>query len=329
MRRIKITPKLLKKAENFNDDIFDQRGNGFEKPLVRLKKLKSSISSSKHKKYVQHIIDRYSYILNATPTEMEVLINEFNTIIPTYAVKESIKKGEIEFYKQIVIALRYEALRDKEFPKFLLSSDIKSCVYCNAQPTLTIELIHYDKKKKKIKEAKSKLQLDHFYPKSKYPFLATSFFNLYPTCANCNLAKGVKEAKFKLYTSTDDLEEFLFKIDDKSIIEYWTKMELSKIKIEFQSKNRDDNLLKNHQELFKIQEIYESNKDIAEELIIKAKANPDSYRKMLSKSFTRIFPDESFVDRILIGNYSKPEETFKRPYAKYSQDIARQLRLIK
>ncbi len=71
------------------------------------------------------------------------------------------------------------------------------------------------------------------------------------------------------------------------------------------------------------------NKDIVKGLILKAKANPDSYRKMLRKSFTRIFPDESFVDRMLIGNYSKPEETFKRPYAKYSQDIARQLKLIK
>lgn len=329
MRRIKITAELLKKVKAFNDDIFDQREDSFEKPLVRLSKLKSSISSRKHKKYVQHIIDNYSEILNATPTKMESLIGEFNKIIPFYEVQSPIKKNKIEFYKQIVIALRYEALRKKEFPKFLLSSDIKSCVYCNAQSTLTIEPIFYGKKKKKRKGAQSKLQLDHFYPKSKYPFLATSFFNLYPTCANCNLAKGTKDVKFELYTTDDDLDEFIFKIDDKSITEYWVHMDLNKVKIELKSLTGDDDLCNNHKKIFKISEIYEANKDIAEELIVKAKANPDSYRKMLSKSFTKIFPDESFIDRILIGNYSKPEETLKRPYAKYSQDIARQLKLIK
>ena len=329
MRRIKITPEFLKKVRGFNDDIFSERPSNFIKPLARLKKLQSSISSNKHKYYIQHIIDNYSDILNATPTKMESLITEFNKIIPAYEVQNPIKKNKIEFYKQIVIALRYEALRDKEFPKFLLSSDIKSCVYCNAQPTLTIEPIYYGQKKKKVKEVQSKLQLDHYHPKSKYPFLATSFFNLYPTCANCNLAKGTKDVKFELYTTGDDLDEFIFKIDDQSIINYWVQMDLDKVKIELKSLTGNDALCNDHKQIFKISEIYESNKDIAEELIVKAKANPDSYRKMLSKSFTRIFPDESFIDRILIGNYSKPEETLKRPYAKYSQDIARQLRLIK
>lgn len=330
MRRIKITPALLQKVKDFNSDVFSERSVGFVKPIDKLKKLKQSIGSRKHKTYIQHIIDNYQSILNATPVEMQTYISEFIKIIPAHDVKEPYKKGGIEFYKLIVTAMRYEALRDIEFPKFLMSSDIKSCVYCNSQSTLTIALRYYSKKKKKVKKAQSKLQLDHFYPKSKYPFLSTSFFNLYTTCANCNLAKGTKDALFELYTEKADYgDEFYFKIDDKSIIEYWVDMDLQEVKIEFQSLTGDIKLLENHKDLFKIQEIYDSNKDIAEELIVKAKANPEAYRKMLSKSFTRIFPDESFVDRMLIGNYSKPEETLKRPMAKYTQDIARQLKLIK
>ncbi|MFC4691260.1 hypothetical protein ACFO5T_12545 [Dokdonia genika] len=132
-----------------------------------------------------------------------------------------------------------------------------------------------------------------------------------------------------MYTTDDNLDEFIFRIDDKTIAKYWVHMDLNKVKIDLKSLTGDDDLCNNHKKIFKISEIYEANKDIAEELIVKAKANPDSYRKMLSKSFTKIFPDESFIDRISIGNYSKPEETLKRPYAKYSQDIARQLKLIK
>ena len=47
------------------------------------------------------------------------------------------------------------------------------------------------------------------------------------------------------------------------------------------------------------------------------------------KTFHKIFPDPSTIDRMIIGNYSKPEETFKRPMSKYTQDIARQLKIIK
>lgn len=49
---------------------------------------------------------------------------------------------------------------------------------------------------------------------------------------------------------------------------------------------------------------------------------------MISDSSTQIFPDEAFVVKLLIGNYSKSVEILKRPYAKDTQDIARQLKLI-
>lgn len=319
----------MQKVKDFNKDLFSERKVNFEKPLDNLKKLKSTLSSKKQKAYVQYIIDNYQKILNATPSEMLVFNDSFNKIIPSHLLKEKNKKRGPEFYKLIVGAMRYEALRDKEFPRFLMTSNIKSCIYCNAQPTLTIELKYYSKKKKKVKEVQSKLQLDHFYPKSKYPFLSTSFFNLYPTCSNCNLAKGDKDALFELYTTTENKDEFHFKIDDKSVIEYWIHMDVNKVKVEFETLTGNKTLWENHKEIFKIQEIYDSNKDIAEELIVKAKSNPESYRKMLSDSFTQIFPDEAFVDRLLIGNYSKSEEILKRPYAKYTQDIARQVKLIK
>ena len=43
----------------------------------------------------------------------------------------------------------------------------------------------------------------------------------------------------------------------------------------------------------------------------------------------KLFPDEAFIDKLIIGNYTTPEECYKRPFSKFTQDIARELKLIK
>ncbi|WP_308992759.1 hypothetical protein QLS71_016150 [Mariniflexile litorale] len=333
MRKIEITDNLRREVKTFNGNLFvNTRSVNFQLPINRLNYLLKSINSRTHKQYklyVEKLIDEYDDILNADPLRMEDLILEFDTILHNSQLNSKITNSEFSFHEKVVHAMRYEDLRSKEFPDYLLNSNLKTCVYCNAQSTLVIEKKFYDKKKRKVKQVLAKLQLDHYYPKSKYPFLCTSFFNLYPTCANCNLAKGSKLALFELYTTTDDLDLFNFKIDDKSIINYYTKPDLKHIKIDLESTTGDIDLLKNHNELFQIEAIYESHKDIAEELMLKAKANPQTYRTMLEKSYSKLFPDPTIIDRLLVGNYTKPEELGKRPMSKYTQDIARQLKLIK
>ncbi|MFX8327742.1 hypothetical protein ABTL71_18955, partial [Acinetobacter baumannii] len=58
-----------------------------------------------------------------------------------------------------------------------------TCPYCNRS------YIYYISRRKEIKP-----QIDHFFPKSKYPFLAMSFYNLIPSCQTCN-GFGAKEEK--------------------------------------------------------------------------------------------------------------------------------------
>jgi len=334
MRKVKITKDLRDFVKTFNDDLFvNTRPKEFKKPKDKLNALLLKIKPRKHKEfrnYVEKIINEYESILNADPIKMKSLINEFDKIIDSSQLSRKITSNKFSFQEKVVEAMRYKDLREEEFPDYLLNSDLRTCVYCNAQSAITIEPIYYNKKKKKDrKKVLSKLQLDHFYPKSKYPFLCTSFFNLYPTCANCNLAKGKEDAKFELYTLNDDLDPFYFWIDDESILDYWISLDIKSLKIHLDTLNGDVVLLQNHNELFQIQKIYDAQKDIGEELVWKYKVNPSSYRRLLSKSFHKIFPDPTVIDRMIIGNYSKPEETFKRPMAKYTQDIARQLKLIK
>ncbi|MFC5194805.1 HNH endonuclease [Bizionia hallyeonensis] len=329
MRKVKITKDLKDNVVKFNKELFvETRSDSFELPINRLTKLKNN-SSFNYKKYVKKIIDNYQDILNADPIKMKGFIEEFNKILKPHELQDKRSVTAKSFHEKVVYAMRYEELRSEEFPKYLLNSDLRTCVYCNSQSTLVVEPVYYNKKKKKGKKKPiAKLQLDHYYPKSKYPFLSTTFFNLYPTCANCNLSKGKKEAKFQLYTLGDDLDVFRFWIDDQSILDYWLNLDLKSLKIYLETVDGDMDLIKNHNDLFNIQQIYDAQKDIGEELVWKHKAYPNIYRHLLNKSFNKIFPDQSVIDRMLIGNYSKPEETFKRPLAKYTQDIARQLKII-
>jgi len=50
--------------------------------------------------------------------------------------------------------------------------------------------------------------LDHFYPRSRYPFLGTSFYNLIPSCHQCNSSvKGAKNPLDENLTHPYDIDE--------------------------------------------------------------------------------------------------------------------------
>jgi hypothetical protein len=121
----------------------------------------------------------------------------------------------------------------------------------------------------------------------------------------------------------------MFSIDEDSLYLYEKSNMLSDLAIKFESTNGDEELLTNHQELFRISEIYDTQKDIAEELIHKSKAYTCAYKKSLVRGFKSIFPDIAIIDRLIVGNYTEPNDIHKRPLSKFTQDIARQLKLIK
>ena len=133
---------------------------------------------------------------------------------------------------------------------------------------------------------------------------------------------------FELYTLNDNLDVFRFGIGNKSILEYWIDLKSDGLELIFEALPKEKKLLENHDTLFLIRPLYNTQKDVAEELVIKAKAYPEEYKKILNKQFHVLFKDPSIIDRLLIGNYSKPSDINKRSMAKFTQDIARQLKLI-
>ncbi len=333
MRKILIDNSLKLEVDKFCSNLFKNKRVDFITPQIGLQKLHDDLRPQKHithRTYVKKIIDEYDDIIKATPSKIKKIIKEFAKIDNGRILNECVPYKKIKFHDAIVNAMRYDALRDKEFNSYLKASGIKACIYCNSQSTIVIDYKYFNNKtKKKIRVKKAKLELDHYYAKSKFPFLSTSFYNLYPVCGNCNRSKSNNYINFELYTTKQTEQDiFHFKIDDNSILNYWLSLNKEDLKVEFQSINGDLNYLEKYNKMFDIQGIYDTQKDIAEELVHKAKVYSPAYRNDLVDNFTELFPDKAILNRLIIGNYDKADELHKRPMAKFMQDIAKDLKII-
>lgn len=199
--------------------------------------------------------------------------------------------------------------------EFIKSINIDTCPYCNRN------YIYFLSKDKKIKP-----QIDHFYPKSKYPFFAVSFYNLIPSCQTCN-GFGAKEEKDPIeedLVNPYDLKSTDFKLSYtiNSINALNPLLNKNSVTIKFIKK------LKGHIDVFKLEEFYQQHSDHALELIIKSRLKYSSQYRDYLKTYSGFkFSDEE-IDRLILGNYSTIEEMHKRPLAKLYQDLGRELGLI-
>lgn len=276
--------------------------------------------------YIKCILSNLDSIITGKPDDIKKLKKDFDDITKS-AKKKS--KSYKNFIKKIITALEYEKRRSDFYPRYFHQIGIKSCVYCNAHLTVAIE-----EKVKLIRKTRidytAKFQVDHFLPKADYPCFSVSLYNLYPVCANCNIAKSKSAVNFNLYLDENSITSspFEFTLAKGSVANYLTTRNIEDIQYKF-SEPSVVPPIKTFQEVFKIQEIYDTQKDIAEELILKAEIYTQKYKDSLKKQFPELFINEGIFNRLLLGNYSSEEQLHNRPMAKFTMDIAKQVGLIK
>ena len=266
-------------------------------------------------------IDLNAFLVDPT-TNLKPLItqnadNLIDTIINQYLNKPLYIDSTTNDYKilyNIFITKGYEEGLDKW--KFINRIKIDTCTYCNRN------YIYTTSKNKKIKP-----EIDHFYPKSIYPILGLSYFNLIPSCNSCNgfgakhkndpFSKNMKNP----YLLKSDDFVFSHKINNIAIIN--PAVGKSDVKIHFKKS------IKSHLDIFNLKDLYELHNDHAIELIIKRNLKySKNYRNYLS-SYTGLKFSKSEIDRMILGNYALEKEQHKRPLSKLYQDIGRELGLIK
>lgn len=162
-------------------------------------------------------------------------------------------------------------------------------------------------------------QLDHFYPRSKYPIFALSIFNLIPSCYACNHIKREQEIDISPYDNNinfDYMVNFTYTPLSSDYLDDHTQLIINM--------NYRDEILKNIKNM-KIDLAYELHTDYVQELIKKAIIyNKEQIQEFL-QNYNDIFSTDEEILRMIFGNYLYIEDLEKRPLAKLTKDILEEL----
>jgi hypothetical protein len=159
-------------------------------------------------------------------------------------------------------------------------------------------------------------QIDHYYPKEKYPFLAMSFYNLIPSCSSCNHIKSNKTIYCSPYDSrfnTSNLLRFNFKLRSINFIQDSSHLEVIITPLHKR--------IKSNLNTFKLDSQYKIHKDVVQELFKKKLIYAETKLKEINKDFEGLFNDEDEMKRTIFGNYLSESDINKRPLAKLISDI--------
>ncbi|MCD3276632.1 hypothetical protein [Clostridium botulinum] len=321
---------------------------------------------------IEKFIDSYKEVIYKVINEdffNKYKIKEKNRFSKIVSNKETFEKNfklkdecviQIEEYKKINEVLKYifnyerlcEGVSIKENGntfswdrhKLISKMGFSTCPYCNRQ--------YITSYKNKNKENKTTADLDHFYSKGDYPFLALSLYNFIPSCQICNsrfkIAKDFyyephvypyedefgEYFKFKTeFYTDDDIERKenteLLKENDRYDISYLLgNSDNFKIEIKLHDFKEDiSSKIQNSIDTFHLEELYNFHKDYVRELIKKAIIYNESRIDELYTQYPELFSSRGEVVRMVASNYIDNNDLGKRPLAKLTKDICEELEL--
>jgi hypothetical protein len=245
----------------------------------------------------------------AKPDLLKTEYNDFVTFLNASFTQQEID-DIISKYFNYDSVINYEKYKKGKHSYWLMKKlDIRVCPYCNRAYTFTI-----NKNNKKIRP-----EFDHFYPKTKYPYLALSFFNLIPSCPTCNHTKKTDIIDIHPYIE-DFGDKCKFKIDYIGECILNDDYDNWNIIFEKTEKKFDTNI-----DTFALKELYNEHKDFILEVVFKARAYNDEVYKSLIQTFSNQGLSEKEMNLLIFGTYLESEEIGLRPLSKLSKDIIEQI----
>lgn len=260
---------------------------------------------NKDNKYLKYLLNPITLkkFVSCPADKLALIISQFNLQFPDIN-KESTEWKEFQSY----MINQYLTVRAKYLPVILNQLDLTICPYCNRNYIFTINT------RKNINA-----QFDHFYSKTKYPFLALSFYNLIPCCPICNKSKGDSNIGINPYVSG---------FDDKCFIQID-----SPINCILQSDDwnvvfvGNENTMTNV-EAFALNELYQKHKDYAFEIVFKEIANEKGYFDSIQKEFQSLGLTDASIQNMLWNSDNINNGNPKRPLSKMTIDIRNQIKQL-
>lgn len=302
-------------------------------------KIKEASKSTKFEDFKDWLIEdnRIELILIGEPEELFSLNETFKTFIDqtfgcgtyaTYITPEAHRVNKlstdiVKFFDNLSKVFDYDFLGEKKvYTSYSLTRNlgIRTCVYCNRVYTLTQTKDGYSGEGDGGRLMNP--QLDHYFPKSKFPLLQVSFYNLIPSCDICN-SRVKKVFEFDLYRHTHPYQKIIPELFFSYRPSFGT--EETGYHIFFLSDEIEENKkAKLTAEAMLLDRIYEAHQYELEDLLEIKKA----YSKNYLDSLRVFFPDLDFEDvyRLIIGTEMDPSKYHRRPFSKFNADILNELK---
>lgn len=268
---------------------------------IDVNKIKSALYDIKYK----NIIDNLEDIITTND------LAKYSNLRDAYSSSEK---------KEIEEAFDYAGHRKKpDFMEHFKKLNIKSCPFCNNN-----YIYFYEEGAKKFNTLAT---LEHYYPKSKYPHLSLSFYNLIPSCNTCNskfkgsTAKHEGKILHPYFEDFNDKAKFSISVDSLPVNKT--------IELEVNLKSNDERC-NTSIERFQLDKIYKQHNDIAKEIWNKAQVYNESQIEELYNSFyEKLGYSKEDVENMIFCNYLHKDDIHKRNHSKLTQDILKQFDLIK
>ncbi|MEH7889893.1 HNH endonuclease [Elizabethkingia meningoseptica] len=258
-------------------------------------------------------INKIDKLLSAQPKELLAIHNNYSLLkISNDPDKdEALKKILEDLFRLTGYKRFFQKTHGRNFLNLLNRS---TCTYCNRNYTLNISKNH------------ASAQLDHWFPKDKFPILALSFYNLIPSCGSCNHIKGSsKDLSWWKNVALDEMLHPYFPEPD-ALFKFDFRFERSKD--EFEVLFRDVKGGKTQQTLNfnKTKQIYQAHANLElRDLYNLRKKYPKNYLKHLLENMLSGHINEVEKYRLIFGIEKNEKDYHKRPFSKFKNDIIEKL----
>ena len=197
------------------------------------------------------------------------------------------------------------------------------CPYCGRA------YMHTVRPRRDGKEVKVKPQIDHFLPKSRFPFLALNFYNMIPCCTQCNMAPAKKEQNPMVEVPKPELRVMQpYHFDDKAItFRYNPKSEapLDASEMSISVDYHGNETLKNgYNDFFFIDTLYAEHNLEAHDLYIKMKTWK-SKAELAYKALGMLDDYWEMLPMLFFGYELSEEQAPLRPLFKFNKDVYTQM----
>ena len=319
-------------SEWYSDNILPNIKNAYE--FIESQKSKS-YSMKKYLELLKKIIDKGKDFIIQKELFLDYENKEIDKIIKIMKKKNKKRKSILEIcFEKLNISEEYlpnqlfcykklqTGNKDWNRHKLLSLIGIEICPYCQR---------NYISNYEENNDEKTTADLDHFYPKSLYPFLALSLYNFIPSCQICNSRfKGNKDTRDSIYPYEEGFDELGVKFrTSKEVISEILGERYSDfyVKIDYENlKNKEDGeKVKNSIENLGLDRVYKkSHNQYIQNLLYNIEKYPENYLEncveMFESNVDKKKQLEEYFKDIVKEPYRKRIENGE-PLAKLTKDI--------